>query len=377
MFTPCILLTALVAGDAPAEAPAGNVSLSHQRAQLDLTTSAPALRFSATAHNELPVRVESVRVGILFAASGSALAAADASALYRRGAAKPGAAVGVVDRAAPVVVPPGSAVAFELAIPLDGPAPEPQAFRTHVLGYTLSEASATLLLGLLDTQAAADEVAAVSFLALDGDAPARLAVRRRWGKTAELVRGFAAELERPIPERPSERDTFRRLFAARALGVLGGRVSARALRKLAADSGLERFDEPLQVLRIARLMGSRLETPLAFAIPPGAQRMADVVGLAIEDAVGLEESASVAAAAETAIATDAAPAPAAALGELAPDVVGTMAVARDLAGAPVEAPSAGAPRATSVILGAAMLLTTAAILAGWAYGRRARRRGDS
>jgi hypothetical protein len=47
------------------------------------------------------------------------------------------------------------------------------------------------------------------------------------------------------------------------------------------------------VVLIDRLRGTRLETPLAFAVPASARSFRDVVDAALEDARGLNDLASV------------------------------------------------------------------------------------
>jgi hypothetical protein len=290
-----VTLTAITLGTAPASPapvasnePAGAVALSDQHAIVDSSGPSEVLRLTARVKSKLPVPVRAVRVGVLFAADAQALATADPSALYKRGRAEEGEPIGVIQANAGVTVAPRGEGKLELSATLKQGGPVAQAFVTHVLGYELGGLSAGLLFDLLSTQAACDEVAAVDALGLGAARPEPLAARQRWAaERAQLVPALARELERRIPERPVESETFRRVYAARALGVLGGPAAEHALRKLLRDPDLARFDEPLQILRIARVIGSRLETPLAYAVPAQAQHMRDVLAAALEDCTSL------------------------------------------------------------------------------------------
>jgi hypothetical protein len=272
---------------APAEA-AGGVTLEEHHGELDSSAAAPLLRFTVKARNRLSVPVDGVLVGILFAETAAVLEAADPSKLYARGPAG-GERIGVVKQLVHVRLAPHALSPIELALPVRPGQPEPRAFFTHVLSYGLADADAGLLFQLLETQAPADEAAAVDALALNGDRPARQAARLRWAGKANLLRDLLAEATRAIPERPNEAETFRRVFVVRALGVLGGDAADKALRSLLRDGNLSRFDEPFQVLRIARLMSSEFETPLAFAVPVTAPRLVDLVTVALDDVQGLEQ----------------------------------------------------------------------------------------
>jgi hypothetical protein len=263
------------------------VVLSEPVADIDPTASPPRLRVRVRARSSLDVPVDGVQVGLLFAETPEALQGMDPSRLYRQGAPSP--EVGVVRHAAPIELPPRGVVtaAFDVAVPVG--APRPAIFVSHVLGYGLADVDAATLFALLGTRAAADEVAAVGAFGLTGDAAARAAARRRWAHKAALRADLAASLLAPIPPRPSQGEAFRRVFAVRALGVLGGPAAVDTLQELQRRPGLEAFDEPLQVLRIARVSGSTLETPLAFAVPETCRRMRDVVDAALADTGALDD----------------------------------------------------------------------------------------
>jgi hypothetical protein len=267
----------------------GAVRLTQQRIKIEHTNTDVMLHFSGQVTNTLSVALRSLRLGILLAADEPMLRQADAAALYRQLPTTLDARVRAIDQIVAVSIPAQADKAIEFRVMLDASQPSPQAFATHVLGYDLDDISADVLFELLATQTAADELAAVQALELNGDAVARLQARRRWaGRQAQVAPALVAELNRAIAARPSESETFRRIFAVRAVGVLGADGGERALRDLLRHPDLDRFDEPLQVLRIARAAGAPLETPLAFALASRSQRMVDVVAAGLSDCVGLE-----------------------------------------------------------------------------------------
>jgi hypothetical protein len=386
-------LIALPLGPAkPAAAPlsdpgaaAGAVTLADQSAQVD-TGAVVTLELRARVVSTLPVAVRAVRLGVLYARDQAALTGVDAASLYRRGsAAGAESQVGVVDRRVEVALGPRGDARLELTVPIPPGGPPPEVFQTHVLGYELAELSPGVVFELLSTQAASDEVAAVQAFGLDGERDARLAARRRWAsRAADLVPGFVRELERPVAERPTEADTFRRVLAVRALGVLGGTAAERALRQHREDVGLSRFDEPLQVLRIARVVGSPLETPLAFAVPADVQRLAELYTVALGDCASLEIGTAAGPAAPDAApaaGSRASSAPPAGPGSPPPVAVGAPAPAAATATAPGTTPAPVAPPAAAgaaasawspwAVVGVVALLVLAAASA-LVVGRRRR-----
>lgn len=293
------LLITLLAPGAPASEPhdpstaeSAQLVLSGQTAHLLAEAVPPALVVVAQAHNRLTLPIRAVQIGVLFAETEEALRGADPSKLYIDGPPADGH-VGVVNQRVRVTVPAqgGAPLSFRVAVPDN--APQPTIFLTHVLGYELAEADAASLLALLGTAAAADEVAACNTFALTGDAAAKAAARARFADNRQLVVDLAATAVAAAPPQPTQTETFRRVFALRALGVLGGATARDVLEKLlhppaGTSSPLTAFDGPLQVLRVARLVGSPLETPLAFAVPPEAQRLTDVVAAALQDLAALD-----------------------------------------------------------------------------------------
>ncbi len=304
----CVLALAAFLLPSAAGAEVG-LTLMGQHGELDLTQKTPTLRFSVLIKSGLSVPVEGVRIGVLFANTAGPLEKAEAAALYRKGTSPQGE-VGVIDSHVKVKVQPEGEAPVVLEIPLKPGDPEPRAFVTHVLGYDLGAVKGALLLQLLSTEAASDEFAAVSALGLLGDHAARQSARRRHGPDAELHGILRAEATHPVPARPSETETFRRVYAIRGLGVLGGAQARQALEEVQKLQGLERFDEPLQVLRIARLVGSPIETPLAYSIPRDIQGMRQLVELALKDVGALAAADESTAEPTTAVAQVDAPPPA-------------------------------------------------------------------
>lgn len=286
----CTAVSALFVMGLPEQAPTepvARVSLTEQQAELDVGGGAPRLRAKLVVESHLPVSVSQVEIGILYAEEATALEVVDPGALYQA-PDQANKRVGAVRKLVAVSLAAGAQVPVDFEAAVLPAGPRAQAFRAHVLGYGLEEASATLLFELLGTSGAADEVAAVDFLALRGTTAAKWAARKRWGGSAELVAAFAAELGSAPPARPSEQEVFRRVYAARALGVLGGARAEKALTALLREPTLAAFDEPLQLLRIGRFAGSRLQTPLAFAVPVQARRMHDVLTAALHDTTDLQ-----------------------------------------------------------------------------------------
>lgn len=269
------------------------VGLSDQRVRLD--EEKHQLTVEVTVHNALEVALTAVDVGWLLAADPKAVdAISDPGALYLDADdpkhVKPPPGVTVLRRNVEVAVPPRGRAQAALTVPLAGSAPE--VYRTHVLGYALADASLPVLLRLLNGSAAADERAAVEFFALAGPASARLRARQALSAHDPLatelwLRALEPKLTAAVPQRPSASELHERLFVVRAVGVVGGPRAEELLTSLRDREDLASFDELLRVVLIDRLRGTRLETPLAFAVPPSARSFRDVVEVALGDAKGL------------------------------------------------------------------------------------------
>lgn len=248
------------------------------------TGSVPALlKVASEAHNGLGWPVDSITMGVLYATDRRSLGSADPSRLYAAPPTTPGAVGAVVQRVAVALPGRGSAMTL-LRTSLPAGTPTPTIFLSHVLGYTLADVDGATLLQLLDTSAAADEWAACAAFGLMGPGPqARRQARARWAHHRSLTGDLAASLLRPVDAKPSQRDAFQRVFAALALGVLGGPTAEDTLATWRESPDLNRFDSPLQVLRVGRASGTPFETPLAWAVPESVLRMRDVVDVALDD----------------------------------------------------------------------------------------------
>jgi hypothetical protein len=232
-----------------------------------------------------------VEIGALYAESPADIETADAGSLYRDG---PSARVGMLRTRSPVELAAGREVPVILRATFAGEevTPKPRTFVTHLLGYRLRDVEGSLLFSLVGTDVAADEAAAVRTFGLVGGDGGKRTARQRFGDDDELVRFVAEHVRAPIPASPPQREANLRVYAVLALGVLGGEVASAALSELAARVDLARFDEPLQVIRVARVLGSDIENALAYAIPVDARRMSDVVAHAQQDLAGWPEVAA-------------------------------------------------------------------------------------
>jgi hypothetical protein len=288
-----LLVAALLFSSPPADpmAEAGltnaRVLLSGHRGGLDLEADPPVLKLSVLARNTLAVPVDRVTVGLLFAAEQSALAAYDPAVLYRSPPAPP-TDVGAFRRSVETLIEPGADVPLTVEMQLGEGYPSPQVFQTHILSYRLAAVKPDLLFELVNTDVPADELAVVETLALAGDASAKRAARERWGSDASLVAGLVLRLRQPVEGTADLETTMAWICAVRALGVVGGPLAAATLQPLLDDSRLPAFDDELQVVRAARAQHSRLEVPLAYAMPPEARRMQDVIAAALSDASSLD-----------------------------------------------------------------------------------------
>lgn len=268
--------------------PEALVVLGEPRVQLFADETPARLRIEVSAESSAPLGVTELELGVLFAASADAIASAPAAVLYEAGSTD---GVGVWRRRVAANITPGgsSVVSWSGAAPAG--APQPRAFAMHVLSYRLAQVSADALLSIVAAGTAADELSAVQHLGLHGNKRRRQAIRDSLGADAALISGLAACANADIVARPDERETVRRLYCVRALGVLGGAGALTALTQLQQNSGLAGFDEPLQVLRTARLTSSRLEAPMAYLVPGKAVHMRGVVKAAINELGGWGEIA--------------------------------------------------------------------------------------
>lgn len=274
------LLVGLSASTARA---ADDVSVTVRNQRVQVEAEGRTLTVEATVENGLEVPLTSVDVGWLLADAPARLEAiADPASLYLDKDdpkhAEPPPGVVVVRDAVEVLVPAkGRAVArLTTQVAADAPA----VYRTHVLGYVLADASAELALRLIRGTSASDERAAVDFAGIAGadKARARRALRSA-GWLPALTRVVSTPATPPTPAILHDR-----IFAIRALGIVGGSEALDVLVPLRDCADMAAFDELLRFMLIDRLRGNRLETPLAFAIPTTARKMSDLFDAAINDA---------------------------------------------------------------------------------------------
>lgn len=267
------------------------VTLTGQRVALDARTA--QLTVSVVVKNELDVMLTAVEVGWLLAPDAATLARVDDPGVLFLAEDDPKhvkapAGITALRRIVDAAVPPHGSAPVTFTVPLA--AATPDVYRTYILNYALADASLPLLLRLLHGSAAADERAAVTFFALASPARERLAARARLN-----AERWSAELEArtsaPVPQRPSASELHERVFLVRAIGVVGGPRAEQVLTTLRDRPDLASFDELLRVVLIDRLRGTRLETPLAFAVPASSRGFRDVVDVALQDARNLLELA--------------------------------------------------------------------------------------
>lgn len=286
-----VSLAMVVSTTAHADMVPAAVTLTGQRVALDAVTG--HLTVSVNVTNELDVALTAVEVGWLLAPDAATLARIDDPGVLFLAEDDPKrtkapAGVTALRRIVDVAVPPRGSAPAVFTVPLTSATPD--VYRTYILNYALAGGNLPLMLRLLHGSAAADERAAVTFFGIASPAGERLAARarldaERW--TAELE----ARTSAPVSQRPSASELHERVFLVRAMGVVGGPRAAEVLASLRDRADLASFDELLRVVLIDRLRGTRLETPLAFAVPTSARSFRDVVDAALQDARNLPELA--------------------------------------------------------------------------------------
>ncbi|MEC9464970.1 MAG: hypothetical protein VX834_04245 [Myxococcota bacterium] len=160
--------------------------------------------------------------------------------------------------------------------PLELPEDPDLQLSAHLLGYRLSTVSELTLLRLLESRVAADEMAVVESLGLRWKGT-------RWLRDKEpsvsmrVALSWLDKLDADWPLKPSLRDLKQLCVAALAASLDGSEVNRERLRGLSRRRGIAWFDEPLQLLRTARLTSTPLQSPLAFVVPDGPTTMAGLL----------------------------------------------------------------------------------------------------
>ena len=224
--------------------------------------------------NRLPVAIDRVEIGVVFGESDEALRAVEPSLLYSESLPDRSGVGGLV-REGLLRVEPGMTVPFVVSVDIGTPSWPVESFGVHLLGYGLRDITAEVVLALVGGPAVADEVAALRAFGLTESLSDQYRARKRWASKSELIDGLRTALLRSVEVRPSQFDVARRAYAALALGVLGPEASEGAFKRGSTLKGIERLDEVYQVLRIARLSGSAVTTPLAQALPAQATTFAE------------------------------------------------------------------------------------------------------
>ena len=243
------------------------------------------IALSVSIGSDLDVPVREIELGMLVAPNSELFSQQDWGSLYVLPEAIKGflvGDVGIVRRSRNVRISPGERVLLPIEIEIEQSWPRPKVFVVHVLGYRLETISFPLLLRLLRSKAAADEVAVVRSFALSGTNAEKVEVRRRFGHDKELISGLVAHLGRVLGEGTLQ-EVIESVFVVRALGVLGGSGAMHALKRFHAKGDMSRLDQGLLVLRAARYTAPSLQAAMAYVVPPDAKGMRDVVQIALDD----------------------------------------------------------------------------------------------
>ena len=227
----CVIVVLLLA-TAPSYGHAKDAGVVLERAQISAASSGHFLRVEVTLKNQLSVAVEAVELAI--ACQGI----------------KPWEKMGRRS----VVLEPGLSVSSFLMI--EGPTEHPGQCNVRILGYDLKDPTAAILKMLLRTGYSADERAAL------------LAAHRANGANLELMT-WAQQI--PV-EKPDVTDVLEQLIGWFALATHGSSDNA----VWPTVQGLERLNQPLQVVLTARERGSRFSSPIAFLLPDGLSTMNEV-----------------------------------------------------------------------------------------------------
>ena len=202
-----------------------------ERAQVSSLESGAALQIDVSIRNQLSVAVRAVELG---------LECQGTPTFEKRGRRTMG-------------VGPGTSVSAFLIVA--GPQVKPQDCSVRLLGYELDKPTDAVLQLLLATGYSADERAAL--LAAQGEHSA-LIDWRSWAS-------------RNPSSTPRVHQVLERLLSWFALT----QDNVKPATVLPKVDGLEKYDQPLQIILAARAQGSRFSSPLAFLLPDGVSTMKD------------------------------------------------------------------------------------------------------
>lgn len=255
------------------------VRLENPTASIEVKGGERALVFSARVHNDLSADIDSVElVLVLRRAAGDG--APDNPVQWLEQAPPPGIRVRREHLAVRVAAHSTALAVARWSLDEILDAGSIGQISTHVLGFHLATFDAALLQQLLASGVAANEVAACAVLGIGAPRAEQAALRHQLSGAQSLALELAQAVTQPVAARPTQENTFARIFALLGLAVMGESSLNTALASLPDDAALARFDEPLQIAQIARAQGSAWQAPLAFALPPSATHMRDVVAFA-------------------------------------------------------------------------------------------------
>ncbi len=219
----------------PGWAAAQDAGVLLERAQVSSLESGAALQVEVTIRNQLSVSVNSVELGL--ECSGSP----KFQKMGRR----------------TMVLEPGASVSAFLV--LAGPQGKPRDCSVQLLGYELHKPTDAVIKLLLGTGYSADERAA-------------LLASMAGSSTAIAWKSWASQSPNGTP---GVSDVLARLLSWYALTHQGGESMDASLN----TEGLEKFDQPLQIILAARVQGTSFSSPIAFLLPDGVSTMKDALAV--------------------------------------------------------------------------------------------------
>ena len=261
---------------ATAEPPQSALRIQDARLETSTEGGDAKTRFVAVAVNELDEPVEALDIGLLLGREDVTLNTAQVADIYA-GKLVEGFHYQRFTMAQVIPARERAMISHPVQVPSDS---APQLF-AHLLGYELSILSEASLLKLLDSRAAADETAVLQSLGfvLQGGAWQLKADRLKPDPT---MLSWLEKLDADWPLKPTLRDLKQLCVGAIAASLEDSAASRNRLQMVAERGDIERFDEPLQLLRTARLTSTPLASPLAFVMPDEPATMAGVLGVMMQ-----------------------------------------------------------------------------------------------